>query len=94
MSDDAKKKQPKKHSAKIKALDGKAHLLGLGLDGHDGHTRITSGKNFKLVGGSKDTHEAMQETAIKVNEELDRRGKRLDDVNPQEFMDIMHKSKP
>ena len=30
----------------------KAWLLGLGLDGKDGHTRITTGENFKLVGGS------------------------------------------
>ena len=48
----------------------KAALLGLGLDGTDGHTRITTGKNFHLVGGSKETHEVMQETAIKLKAEL------------------------
>jgi len=69
-------------------------MLGLGLDGTDGHTRITVGKNFKLVGGSHDTHSAMQETAIKVNEELDRRHKRLEDVQPNEFAEILERSKP
>ena len=66
----------------------KAALLGLGLDAEDGQTRITRGKNFVLYGGSKETHEVMQETAIKVNEKLDRRGKRLEDVSPRELHDI------
>lgn len=63
-------------------------LLGLGLDGDDGHTRLTRGKNFVLYGGSEETHSTMQETAIKVNEQLDRRGKRLEDVSPGELADI------
>lgn len=88
-----KKKKPGPANKKKKAPYSSAGLLGLGLDGTDGHTRITTGKNFKLVGGSKDTHEAMQETAIKINEELDRRHKRLEDVKPSEFLDILHKAK-
>ena len=45
-------------SKKAKAVKTKkkAWLLGLGLDGKDGHTRITTGENFKLVGGSEETH--------------------------------------
>lgn len=65
-----------------------AALLGLGLDNQDGHTRLTRGKNFVLYGGSQDTHAQMQETAIKINEQLDRRGKRLEDVSPREFSEI------
>lgn len=71
----------------------KALLLGVGLDGKDGHTRVTTGKNFHLVGGSEDTHSEMQEKAVKFNEELDRRKKRLEDVEPKEFVDIAHKVK-
>ena len=67
----------------------KAALLGLGLDAEDGQTRITRGKNFVLYGGSQDTHAEMQETAIKVNEKLDRRGKRLEDVSVTEMRDIL-----
>jgi len=69
----------------------KALLLGVGLDNKDGHTRVTTGKNFHLVGGSEETHGEMQEKAVKFNEELDRRKKRLEDVDPKEFVDIAHK---
>jgi hypothetical protein len=65
-----------------------AALLGLGLDGNDGHTRLTRGKNFVLYGGSEETHGQMQETAIKLNEHLDRRGKRLEDVPPRDLAQI------
>ena len=65
-----------------------AALLGLGLDNQDGQTRLTRGKNFVLLGGSQDTHSAMQETAIKINERLDQQGKRLEDVPVKELRDI------
>jgi len=66
-------------------------LLGLGLDSRDGHVRITKGRNFRLVGGSNKTHEAMQEKAVKFNEHLDKRCKTLDDINEKEFYDIAEK---
>jgi hypothetical protein len=66
-----------------------AALLGLGLDGDDGHTRLTRGKNFVLYGGSEETHGRMQETAVKLNEHLDRKGKRLEDVPPRELSQIL-----
>jgi hypothetical protein len=69
----------------------KAWLLGLGLDNRDGHTRITAGENFKLIGGSDETHSAMQEKAIKLNEHLKRRGKSLDQVTRDEFHEIADK---
>jgi len=73
--------------------DKKALLLGLGLDNDDGHARVTTGKNFHLVGGSEDTHEHMTEKAVKMNEELDRRKKRLEDVDKEEFLDIADRIK-
>jgi hypothetical protein len=69
----------------------KAWLLGLGLDNKDGHMRITTGKNFKLVGGSEETHDTMQERAVKLNEQLKRRGKTLDTVSLDEFHEIADK---
>lgn len=65
-----------------------AALLGVGLDNDDGHTRLTRGDNFVLVGGSQDTHAAMQETALKINERLDHQGKRLEDVSVRELREI------
>ena len=66
----------------------KALLLGIGLDSDDDQKRITRGKNFLLAGGSKPTHEVMQEKAIKFNEELDKRKKRLEEISPDEFHEI------
>jgi hypothetical protein len=65
-----------------------AALLGLAFDGDDGQTRITRGKNFFLCGGSQDTHAVMQETAVKINEHLDQRGKRLEDVPIEQLREI------
>ena len=65
-----------------------AMLLGIGLDGRDGHVRITTGENFRLLGGSQETHEHMQQVAIKINEKLADRGKRLEEVSPPELLDI------
>ena len=66
-----------------------AGLLGLAFDAEDGQKRITRGPNFVLAGGSQDTHAQMQETAIKVNEQLDRRGKNLAEVSVNELRDIV-----
>ncbi len=66
-----------------------ALLLGVGLDS-DGHQRVTTGPNFALVGGSQQTHEEMTEKAVKINEKLNERGKRLEDVSREEFDDIAH----
>ena len=63
-------------------------ILGLGFDSKDGHLRITKGENFRLFGGSEDTHEMMQEKAIKFNEQLDKRHKSLEDINEKEFREI------
>jgi len=64
-----------------------AIILGVGLD-TDGHKRITTGPNFALVGGTADTHEAMTETAIKINEKLTSKGKHLAEVSREEMDEI------
>ena len=66
----------------------KAVLLGLGLDNDDGHVRYTRGPNFHLFGGSQQTHEEMQDTAVRLNEELKKRDKQLEEVNREELLDI------
>ena len=79
--------KPEKHKKNTKAV-----MLGLGLDNKDGHTRVTKGENFCLMGGSEETHERMTETAIKVNEKLQAKGKRLEEVSTNEFTDILMES--
>ncbi len=66
----------------------KAALLGIGLDNTDGDVRQTRGRNFHLVGGSKETHESMQEKCIKLNEKLAAKGKELEDLEQKEFLDL------
>ena len=69
-----------------------AMMLGVGLDGKDGHKRMTKGENFCLIGGSEETHEAMTETAVKINEKLARKGKKLADVSREEFADLVREA--
>ncbi len=84
-----KKARKRRPSAKTKA-----HLLGLGLDHHDGHKRITTADQFTIVGGSEETHGRMTETVIKTFEELKSRRKQLHTVEPQELAEIIHQSTP
>jgi hypothetical protein len=69
--------------------DRRARILGVGLDHRDGHVRVTRGKNFDIYLGSESTHEKLQETCIKLNEKLEQRGKRLDDLSRDEFVDLI-----
>ncbi|MBI4397792.1 MAG: hypothetical protein HY586_01550 [Candidatus Omnitrophica bacterium] len=69
----------------------KTYMLGVGLDG-DGHFRYTRGENFHLVGGSQETHKVLQEKAIKINEQLSKKGKSLEQVGAEEFQEIAHKA--
>jgi hypothetical protein len=66
-----------------------ATLLGLAFNAEDDQKRITRGPNFFLAGGSPETHGLMQETAVKLNEHLDRKGKQLADVSVNELRDIL-----
>jgi hypothetical protein len=86
----ARNRLPKTAKPQTPTTQPQAGLLGVAFDAEDGHKRMTRGENFLLVGGSQETHEVMQETAIKVNEQLDARGKRLADVSPTELRDILH----
>jgi hypothetical protein len=64
-----------------------AMMLGVGLDG-DGHKRVTTGSNFALIGGTRETHDSMTEKALKINEKLAARGKQLHEISRAEFDDI------
>lgn len=67
-------------------------LLGVGLDQADGHKRLTKSEHFLLIGGSEETHGRMQETFIRFDEELKERGKRLQDAEVDEVIEILHKA--
>jgi len=71
-----------------------AHLLGVGLDGSDGHTRVTRAEDFSIVGGSDETHTRMTETLIRTFEDLGRRGRSLDKVEKKELAELIAKNSP
>ena len=71
-----------------------AMLFGVGLDNEDGHKRITSAEKFAILGGSQETHEKMTETVMKTFEDMDRKGKSLESVEPDELKDLLEKNTP
>jgi hypothetical protein len=78
-----------------KAKQEKAELVGflsVGLDSEDGHERITTNDHFLIVGGSSETHERMQDVSIHFNESLQKRGKRLEDAEVQEALDLLREA--
>jgi hypothetical protein len=62
------------------------------LDNQDGHHRITRCENIVLVGGSAETHARMQDTAIRFEESLKRRGKRLQDATVEETAELLRQA--
>jgi hypothetical protein len=67
-------------------------LLGVALDNTDGHRRITQSEEFLLVGGSKETHENMQDIAVRFAESLKKRGKTLPETPVEEVIELLHKA--
>ena len=70
------------------------HLFGLGLDGSDGHKRITKAEKFSIIGGSEQTHDKMTETLIKTVEDLSIKGKSLEETSMEEVSDLIRKNAP
>ena len=67
-------------------------FLGVGLDNKDEHQRLTRSENFLLVGGSAETHERMQDTAIRFGEALRKRGKTLREASTEEALDLLRET--
>lgn len=79
------KKKPNRKPAKGRVTG----VVGVGLDAADGHKRVTRTEEMVLVGGSHDTHARMQETAIKFSENLEKCGKKLPEVSPEQALDLL-----
>ena len=59
---------------------------------HVCHRRVTRADHFLLVGGSAETHERMQDTAIRFDEALQKRGKALEEASAEEAIDLLRES--
>lgn len=88
----AKKRIKKIDSANLKK-EKITGILGVGLDGKDGHKRITRTEEMVIVGGSAETHEKMQDTAIYFSENLEKKGKKLQEVSVKEAIELLHEAK-
>lgn len=79
---------PKKRKRKTRV----SGILGIGLDNRDGQKRITRTEEMVLVGGSRETHERMQETAIRFSEALEKAGKTLPEVSVRKAIDLLREA--
>lgn len=67
-------------------------FLGVGLDNQDGENRLTRNEGFFLVGGSKETHERMQDASIRFNEALKKSGRELPELPVAEVVDMLREA--
>lgn len=82
------KNSPRKRKPKARVQG----IVGVGLDNRDGETRITRTEEMVLLGGSQDTHERMQETAIRFSEGLEKAGKTLPQASVKQVLDILREA--
>src|SRR5258708_4508942 len=66
----------------------RAAFIGFGLDSGDDEQRLTRGDQTLIFGGSAETHAELRETAFKVEQELNRRGQDLGDLDPTELAEL------
>jgi len=66
----------------------RAALIGFGFDSGDDQQRLTRGDQTLIVGGSAETHAELLETALRMEQELDRRGLDLGDLDPVELAEL------
>lgn len=87
---DKKKNDRKKPKRNEKQVVG---FVGVGLDNEDGEYRLTQSEHFFLIGGSHETHEQMQDTAIRFDEALRKRGKTLPEASLEEIIDLFDQAR-
>jgi len=80
---------PGKPSKRKKPQQRVEGILGVGLDSTDGQTRVTRTEEMVLVGGSHETHEQMQEHAIRFGEALEKRGKKLPEIPVRDVVKML-----
>ena len=66
----------------------RAALIGFGLDSGDDEQRLTRGDQTLIFGGSAETHAELRATALKMEQELNRRGQDLGELDPTELAEL------
>ena len=76
--------------AKVRRKNG--FLLGVRVDGGDGHRRVSRGEDFVAVGGTREGHEHLRETVAEISDEVKRRGRTVGEVRKDEFREILERA--
>ena len=66
-------------------------LMGVGLDS-DGHARVTKGEDYVVLGGSKATHERLQEGVERFRDTLQKMGTDLQTASDDEMFEAASES--
>jgi hypothetical protein len=66
----------------------KAAIIGLGLDGPIRPLQIVQSQECVLIGGSETTRAELIETMLRLETELERRGRTLGEIAPDELEEI------
>jgi hypothetical protein len=66
----------------------RAAFIGFGLDSGDDEQRLTRGDQTLIFGGSAETHAELRATALKMEQELSRRGQDLGELDPIELAEL------
>ena len=69
--------------------DAKGLLVGVRFDEGDGHSRVSRGKDFVAVGGTKEAHEHLRETVAGISDEVKKRGRSMGEVRREELREIL-----
>ena len=66
----------------------RAAFIGFGLDNGDDEQRLTRGDQTLIFGGSAETHAELRATALKMEQELNRRGQDLAELDPTQLAEL------
>ena len=66
----------------------RAALLGLGVASDDGVRRCLTAEHAVIVGGSAEDHAMMIETLLRLETELERMGRHLGQLSPDELIEL------
>jgi hypothetical protein len=66
----------------------RAAFIGFGLDKGGDEQLLTRGDQTLIFGGSAETHAELRATALKMEQELNRRGQELGELDPTELAEL------
>jgi len=69
-------------------------IVGVGVDGRDGHIRFTTGEGYELLNGSEESHDLMQQWCEAINRQLSTMDKDITQLSVEEFLAVAREAAP